>query len=123
MKMYRETIPQTNVLLSLQIGVESFETTTRRGVPLTINKPSAIVKQEIAHPIVIRHLRTQVQQLSSGMISELYQSEKWTSDPFLRTPMIKHRSFDNYLEEYAKLRTGEISLDQTLLFGDNSPIC
>ncbi|KAI9103923.1 hypothetical protein DFS34DRAFT_646025 [Phlyctochytrium arcticum] len=90
-----------------KIGVESFETTTRHGVPLTINKPSAIVKQEIANPIVMRQLNTQAQQLS-GMISELYQSEKWTTNPYVRTPMIKQRFFDYYLGEFAKLKTGEI---------------
>ncbi|KAI8826980.1 uncharacterized protein EV422DRAFT_502697 [Fimicolochytrium jonesii] len=84
----------------LKVGCQSRVGTTQEGDSVHINSVTSAVMQDVANPVVMRHLRTFSEDVESG-ISELCHSQRWKTDPCLRLPMVRHGGNSYFIGDFA----------------------
>lgn len=75
------------------------------GSPFHLNCLVSIIKNEIANPQVMAHLRTMPEDTGKS-ISEMFNAFKWREDPAVQTPMVSVNGKQFYVEEFAHTRDG-----------------
>ncbi|KAI9103950.1 hypothetical protein DFS34DRAFT_571614, partial [Phlyctochytrium arcticum] len=78
--------------LKTKTGNNILEKTTLFKNKIFLKDITKIVTQEIASPIVMQHLRFYGERNTNAGIRELYQAEKWPTDPHFRAPMAEHNN-------------------------------
>ncbi|KAI9011473.1 hypothetical protein BC832DRAFT_590694 [Gaertneriomyces semiglobifer] len=98
------------------ISMHTHQRTTASGDVLFVNDINDIIKQELANPRVMQHLRLFPEDTGNA-VAELYQFTRWKTDPHFAAPMISQGIFSYYVGELAWCQSGGGDVDLLLIEG------
>ncbi|KAJ3176652.1 hypothetical protein HDU85_006857 [Gaertneriomyces sp. JEL0708] len=78
------------------ISMHTHQRTTASGDVIFVNDINDIIKQELANPRVMQHLRLFPEDTGNA-VAELYQSSRWKTDPHFAAPMISQGGSSYYV--------------------------